>query len=364
MKVLAIRFSAIGDVTMLLPVFQQVLAADPELEIFFVSKPFFEPLFTGVKRLHFIGIELKAYKNISGLVRLAFYLKSRAPVNTFLDLHDSLRTRMVRSLWRLAGARVTVLDKGRTAKALLTRKKNKELIPLMHGVDRYLLVFKKAGLYTGAIRLQGVTVDTGIHNWMASAAGNQAAADRCPEVLKDRLLIGYAPFAGFTLKELPAQRSALLLDSLLENFPGAALILFGGRDKKSELESLRDAGPGSLRQQAVFLASDLAPGFSAELQLIGKLHLMLSMDSGNMHLAAVCGIPVVGLFGTTHPFLGFAPYGQEISGSLGLEGLQCRPCTVYGNGSCYRGDFACMDQLPLQRIVDRVREKLAPPAIS
>ncbi len=363
MKVLAIRFSAIGDVTMLLPVFQKALEANPELEISFVTRPFFKPLFTGQERLHFIGIDLKGYKNLAGLVRLALYLKSRDSFDLYLDLHDSLRTRILRSLWRLSGKKVFVLDKGRAEKALLTRKNNKQLLPLMHAVDRYLLVFKKAGLYSGTIMPAGIPEDTGMKNWLPAARSQTSAfIDRTG--MEAHQLIGYAPFAGFTLKELPAEKSRLLLALLLKNFPAATFILFGGRENQVALEQLKNDVQGPSPGQSVRLASDLVPGFDAELGLITSLSLMLSMDSGNMHLAAVCGVPVVGLFGTTHPYAGFTPFGQEASGSLGLDGLECRPCTIYGKGMCYRGDFACMDQLPLQLVIDRVKEKLVLPFTS
>lgn len=370
MHVLALRFSAIGDVTLLVPAFKKALAANPALEITFVSKPFLEPLFSDCERLTFVGVKLEQYEGLGGLFRLASYVAGLQKDASILDLHDSLRTRIMRNMWRLRGKKVFVLDKGRGEKAALTHKQHKDLHPLKHAVTRYLDVFSRAGFAVGLPADQAANLpgDTGAVNWLAIGKLNLARetdAATLPDYPRHplrELQIGYAPFAGFGLKELPSDRSRALLKLLLQRFPQATIILFGGKDKLQDLQQIRESLATGELSSSIAIASEMTRDFSEELQLIGELDLMLSMDSGNLHLAAVSGIPVVGLYGTTHPYLGFAPYGQEVSGSLGLDGLGCRPCTVYGNGVCYRGDFACMKELPLEAIVDRIGEKLGMPA--
>lgn len=374
LNVLAVRFSAIGDVSLLVPAFQQVLASNPELNIIFVSKPFFEPLFTGIDRLKFIGIKLNDYQGLRGLFKLSSLLLNFNQNGLFLDLHDSLRTKILRSIWQLRGKKVFVLDKGRAQKAALIRKRHKILHPLKHAVERYLDVFKVAGVFinisdrpansaeSGVSEISSIpTVDTviierGTVNWL----GGKLATDlpHYPQPNRKAYQLGFAPFAGFDLKEFEPEKKVDLLKLLLKSYPQSTIILFGGKEKQAELQKLCKATSADEFNGSVVLASDLAGNFQEELKLIQQLDLMLSMDSGNLHLAAISGVRVLGIYGTTHPYLGFSPYGQEQSGTVGLEGLECRPCTVYGNGKCYRGDFACMRQLPLDLIIEKINSRL------
>ena len=115
--------------------------------------------------------------------------------------------------------------------------------------------------------------------------------------------------------------------------------LFGGG--KNEIDffvALQKKFP----QDCVVVAGQL--NLSQELALMNKLDKMISVDSSNMHLAALLGIPTITLWGGTHPDVGFAPFGNqgEIKIQVPTEVLSCRPCSVYGKETCYRGDFACM----------------------
>ena len=97
--------------------------------------------------------------------------------------------------------------------------------------------------------------------------------------------------------------------------------------------------------------------FDEELQLISNLSLMISMDSANMHLASIYGVPVVSIWGATHPFAGFYGWKQDKKNIVQVE-LFCRPCSVFGNKPCYRGDHACMEMITNKMILDKVNENL------
>jgi ADP-heptose:LPS heptosyltransferase len=77
------------------------------------------------------------------------------------------------------------------------------------------------------------------------------------------------------------------------------------------------------------------------------------MDSGNMHLASLYGVPVVSIWGATHPFAGFYGFGQDHSNAVQAD-LYCRPCSVFGNKPCYRGDWACMHMIEPRQVIDKV----------
>src|SRR5690606_21589646 len=96
---------------------------------------------------------------------------------------------------------------------------------------------------------------------------------------------------------------------------------------------------------------------SEELQTISNLDLMISMDSAGMHMASLMGIPVISIWGATHPFAGFLGYGQSEEDCVQID-LYCRPCSVFGNKICYRGDHACMHGIDSGMIVGRIIGKL------
>ena len=81
---------------------------------------------------------------------------------------------------------------------------------------------------------------------------------------------------------------------------------------------------------------------------------MISMDSANMHLASLVGTRCVSVWGSTHHFAGFLGYGQSVDDVVEVKDLTCRPCSVFGDKPCYRGDWACLQELDIQKINDKI----------
>lgn len=92
---------------------------------------------------------------------------------------------------------------------------------------------------------------------------------------------------------------------------------------------------------------------TGELALMSHLDVMVSMDSANMHLASLTGIPVVSVWGATHPYAGFMGWKQKEENAIQAT-LDCRPCSIFGNKPCHRGDYACLRQLAASEIVARI----------
>jgi len=91
-----------------------------------------------------------------------------------------------------------------------------------------------------------------------------------------------------------------------------------------------------------------------EVKLMAHLDVMIAMDSANMHLASLVNLPVVSVWGQTHPYAGFYGYGQDMDNAVQID-LECRPCSIYGNKACYRKDFACMQKITPEMIISRVK---------
>ena len=315
-KILAYRFSAFGDVAMIVPVLKEFLAQNPDTEIVFVSRKNFADLFDGVERLTFRGVNLDDYKGFFGLRKLALELKKEFQPDFVADLHNVLRTKILSFFFK----KTATLDKGRTEKKLLTRKENKVKKPLKPTSERYADVFRKLGF---TLKL----------------------SHQFPKNSQQKSGIGFAPFAQHAGKMLPIQKSLDLVKMLSKNHP---IYLFGGG--KKEVEVL------SKWEQEVENVTSLAGKLSLkeELQKISELELMISMDSANMHLASLVGTRVVSVWGATHYFAGFLGYGQSENDIVEITDLACRPCSVFGNKPCFRGDYACLNQIEILEILKKI----------
>jgi ADP-heptose:LPS heptosyltransferase len=335
--ILVFRFSALGDVAMTIPVIKLVLDQNPGLRITYVSNAFVQPLFAGIERLDFYPADLKgAHKGIKGLYRLSQALKTKASFDAIADVHNVLRTKLLRLFFAPFVKKIAVIDKGRKEKAELTRIKNKKLHPLKTTFQRYADVFTKLGLAADLGGLYNPTVPS-------VPASLQAYKDQGYQI------IGIAPFAKHAEKMYPLEKMKEVMASLAHEKQNK-IFLFGS---KAESEVLYNWDGEFENVQS--LAGKMS--LTDELEYISNLDLMVSMDSANMHLASLFGVPVVSVWGATHPFAGFYGWKQDEKAAVQVD-LYCRPCSVFGNRKCFRGDHACMHAISPQMIYDRIVQEL------
>ncbi|MGM0377188.1 MAG: glycosyltransferase family 9 protein [Bacteroidota bacterium] len=332
-KILVFRFSALGDVAMTVPVLWSFSQHYPDHEVWFVSRPFASDLVDPIPNVRFFPVDLKnRHKGFPGLFRLFRELKSEGPWEGVVDLHSVLRTHVLTALFKMSGFRITRVDKGRKEKRALTRKKNKKFSPLSSTVTRYQDAFVKAGFPFEMSPFPGKQLYG--QPKAEDASGNNAdLTSSQPWGELTGFTIGVAPFARHQWKMWPEEKMWALLESLDER--DINLILFGGPGE--EQEKLEDWA--SKLKKANTFAGRLK--MKDELHLMSQLDVMISMDSANMHLASLAGTRVVSIWGATHPYAGFYGYGQSPDDAVQI-GLDCRPCSVFGNKTCHRGDFACM----------------------
>jgi ADP-heptose:LPS heptosyltransferase len=139
-------------------------------------------------------------------------------------------------------------------------------------------------------------------------------------------LIGIAPFAQYDSKVYPLDLMQKVIDKLAENSTHKILLFGGGKKEIELLDSLSKD-----KENVVVVAGKIK--FQQELQLISNLDVMLSMDSGNAHIAAMLGVKVITLWGATHPFAGFSPFNQPLENALTADRnlFPKLPTSVYGN---------------------------------
>ncbi|HAD96078.1 MAG TPA: glycosyl transferase [Cryomorphaceae bacterium] len=295
-----------------------------------------EPLCTPLP-VRFHGADVtKEYKGVPGLWRLYKELKKLYHPDVIIDLHYVLRSRVLSIFFKSNGTPVYHINKGREGKKALSRPENKVRRQLPHTTERYAEVFRQAGL-----QLDFDPKDQPKINFISEAD----LTSLLPENL-DTPIIGLAPFAQHKGKMWPLSKSAKLLERL--QALGYHCILFGGPQERKELDKLAS---GTMSRNA---AGNFTLG--VELTLMKELDVMIAMDSSNMHMATLAGIPVVSIWGATHSAAGFGPLGEneDLKAEIAIDKLECRPCSVYGNKPCLRGDYACLNWLEVADVLQKV----------
>ena len=343
-QLLLLRFSAMGDVALLAPVVQAFTQRYPDVAITLVTRQKFAVFFEKIPNVRVVGADFdKQHNGVSGLFRLFSELRQMASFDVLVDAHQNLRSGVLKTLFRMVGVPSVTVDKGRAEKSALTRKENKIRRPLLHTVERYARAFTQAGFALQPKQPFQFPSFTSAQDELTEFLSRQSIVPNAP-------WLGIAPFAQHAQKMWPFAQFASLLEHLFTNQPITIFLFGGGAAEIAQLETLRLQFP-----QVIVVAGQLS--LAAELSLISRLTGMLCMDSGNMHLAALSGVPVLSIWGATHPDAGFGPWGQGNEAILQVptDVLTCRPCSVFGDKPCWRGDLACLNDISVDAVATRVR---------
>lgn len=338
--ILVIRLSAMGDVAMTVPVLRAFILQHPNVIITVVSRPFFETFFTGISNLNFFAIDTnKRHKGFLGLLRLFLDLK-QFNITHVADLHNVLRSKVIRSLFAICGKKVAATDKGRADKKALTRLENKVFEPVKSMFQRHVETFEKLGFSIDLSNPEFPKKAT-LTDEVISIIGKNTSK-----------LIGIAPFAQYESKVYPLNLMQEVITKLAKQ-EGYKILLFGGGEEEIEkLNILKQNHPN-----VIVVAGKIK--FKQELELISNLDVMLSMDSGNAHIAAMLGINVITLWGATHPFAGFKPFKQSYENCItsNREKYPLLPTSVYGN-KIIEGYKDAMQTILPETIVNTIKKEL------
>lgn len=338
--ILVIRLSALGDVAMTVPVLLAFTKTYPDVQLTVLSKPFFKPLFDGLPNVNFLPADVKGkHKGFWGLLKLAKEAKNQH-ITQVADLHNVIRSKIIGTLLLFQGITLSKINKGRKEKKAVTRLQNKQLKPLKSTHQRYIDVFKKLG-YPFELTPQDVLSRKPLPLKLTHAFEPQ------------KKLIGIAPFAAHKSKMYPLHLMKQVVKKLTDT-QHYHLLFFGGGENEIKILSQWEKEFKDVRNIAGKLT------FKEELDLISNLDLMLSMDSGNGHLSAMYGVPVVTLWGVTHPYLGFTPFNQPEENRLlpDLKKYPLLPTSVYGN-KFPEGYENVMETISPTTVVEKVLSLLA-----
>jgi ADP-heptose:LPS heptosyltransferase len=348
-KILVLRFSAMGDVVLLVPVVKSLIAAHPDVEVTIVTRPKFAPFFYDMERVIVFPADVDyTYDGIFGMRDLFRTLIRKADYDLVIDMHDHIRTIFLRTLFRIFGTEVIIFNKGRHEKKAFSRKENKIDTPLPHTVDRYKKAFEKAGFSFDLLAPPYFTLNESI----------QAAASAWLEkknLTKKEKWIGIAPFAMHGSKIWPLENYAVVIEQILAKIPARFFMFGGGPREVKYFESLKARFP----EHCEIVADQLK--LRQEIAMMQNLDLMLCVDSSNMHLAALAGVPLLSVWGGTHPGTGFGPFGkgEESIIQISRTALPCRPCSVYGRETCYVGGFPCLTRVTAENIAGKIVQRIS-----
>ena len=339
--ILIMRFSAMGDIAMTVPVVYSLAKQYPDVRITVLSRGYARPFFEDLApNIGFMEADVKKdYRGVHGLNVLYRRLAAKH-FTAVADFHDVLRSAYLRMRFNLDRNRVAHIDKHRIGKRKLVAQDNKVLEQQPTSFQNYADVLSRLGY---PIELDFKSIfgpDGGNLNMLPPIIGAKNNFEQW---------IGIAPFAAHEGKIYPIGKMETVVQQLIQEYPKCRIFLFGGGTKETEI---LNAWAGKY-SQCVNVADKLE-GIPQEIILISHLDVMISMDSANMHFASLVDVPVVSIWGCTHPYAGFMGWGQKMENAVQTD-LPCRPCSIYGNKVCLRSDYACMRNIQPQQITDRVK---------
>ncbi len=325
-----------GDVAMIVPVLRVFSQTYPEVKLTVLSRVFFKPFFEDLPNINFLEAEVDGkHKGFFGLLKLAKEAKT-LDVDAVADLHNVIRSKIISKCLWFSGKKVATLNKGRVEKKALTSGNQNSFKQLKTTHQRYADVFEKLGY----------PIDLSSFKPLPRKDFNPKLQDLVGSTHKK--IIGIAPFAAYKSKMYPLNLMREVI-SEIDKSQEYHIILFGGGKEEIKQLNILENDFSSVKNAAGKL------NFKEELALISNLDGMLSMDSGNGHLAAMYGIPVITLWGVTHPFAGFASFGNSIKNSLVSDRNKYPliPTSIYGN-KFPEGYEDSMKTISPQDIIDKL----------
>ncbi len=335
-RILVIRLSSLGDIILTTPVLDALKENYPNSQISFLTKQEYQGLFEADPRVDsVIYFEPKGRdKGFSGFINLIESL-NREKFDLVVDLHSNLRSFLIRLLVK-SGKKV------RYNKGLITRLRmvyfKKTRVNPVSVVENYLQSLGKIGKSSWS-RIPGIYSEKENEIWAENFLAENGLS-------KNEILIGIAPGARWETKRWDPDKFVSVAEGLSHDLSSKVLLVGDAQDQKliSEIE-------GQVGKGGTICAIDLP--LDKLVILVKRCDLLISNDSGPMHLASALGVPTIGIFGPTSPVLGFSPSGLE--DKVFWAGAECSPCSLHGEKRCVKKSRYCMDNIKPEEIIQEAK---------
>ncbi len=329
-KFLIIRLSSIGDIVLTTPVVRCLRNQFPDAEIHFLTKQSFKGIVASnpyINKIHLLGDSFE----------LMLHELKTEEYNYIIDLHHNLRTLRIKRF--LKGVKSFSFNKLNVEKYIYTNLKI-NMLPKKHIVDRNLETVASLGVVN-----DGKGLDYFIPEQDKISNNDIPASHQFGYIA---IVIG----AALATKKMPLHKLKELCTAI--TYP---IILLGGKE---------DADDG----QAIAAADDIkiynACGkfnLNESADIVNGSKLVITHDTGLMHIAAALQKPIISIWGNTVPSFGMYPYYGKLSAQhfdvVQVNKLWCRPCSKIGYAKCPKGHFKCMENIAVNEIVNMVNHRLS-----
>lgn len=311
MKILVIRFSSIGDIVLTSPVLRCIKTQLNNAEIHYLTKQHFVGLVENNPHVDKVwGLQSDFKSLVNELKKQRF--------DYVIDLHNNLRSKRIKLHLSASSAAINKLN---IKKWLLVQLK-KDVMPPVHIVDRYIATASKLGIKND---------DHGLDFYIPS---NTVLPDNLPSSF-----VCYAIGGQHATKKLPTNKIVELCDSIPKE-----IVIIGGKDDVEAGAEIEGAC-----KRVTNLVGQLTINQSA--RVMEQADVVISHDTGMMHIAAALGKKILSIWGNTVPQFGMYPYRPHPDSKIfEISGLDCRPCSKIGYDACPKRHFNCMNQQPLTDI--------------
>lgn len=320
-KFLVIRFSSIGDIVLTSPVIRCLKTQVKNAEIHFITKQKFECLVNtnpNIEKVH-------VFEDNLGEI---FHELNEEKFDYIIDLHHNFRSGRIKRRLKATAFSVNKLN---LKKMLLIRLKINRL-PNVHIVDRYLETLSFFDVENDGLGLDFFIPEKEVFR-----------NDELPKTFQN----GYVAFviAGtYHTKKFPVEKVSEICQNI--DFP---VILLGGKDEFDEGEKVLSQSKGNVLNYAGKIS------LNQSASLIRNANIVLSNDTGLMHIAAAFKKKILSFWGNTVPDFGMVPYqSHKISQPFEIKNLKCRPCSKLGHKKCPKKHFKCMNEIRVKDVINWV----------
>jgi heptosyltransferase-2 len=325
MKFLVIRFSSIGDIVLATPVIRCLKKQIPGAEVHFLTKESFAAIVENNPYLDKVHVLSHSWETMLHELKQEGY-------DYIIDLHHNLRTLRLK---KALGIKSFPFNKLNIRKWIYANLKW-NLLPDLHIVDRYMKTVESFGVTN-----DGEGLDYFI------AAKDEVKQKDIP-VSHHAGYIGMVIGAAHYTKKLPVQKLKELCSKI--NHP---VILLGGKEDAEAGRQIASVDPVKVYNACGKFS------LNESADLVRKSKLIITHDTGLMHIAAAFKKRVISVWGNTVPEFGMYPYYgnfQIPNSKFQVNGLRCRPCSKIGYNKCPKRHFKCMMQISTDEVIKKTEE--------
>lgn len=326
MKILILRFSSIGDIILTTPVIRCIKKQIPNADIHYCTKKAFVSI-----------LENNPYLDkIIPLENSFAELKSRLKAENYdhiIDLHNNLRTLRIK-LSFLFSSKIGSFDKINLKKLQAVKFKKLSALPNIHIVDRYFSATKKLGV---------VNDNLGLNYFFPP---NFTCKDLPQEFAQN--YIAFVIGAQFQTKQLPVSKAI----EICQKSPKQKFVIVGGKEDFQRGKAIAEACSNVLNVCGEY-------SLDGSAFLVKNARLVISNDTGLMHIAAAFNKKINSVWGNTIPEFGMYPYMPQHPENYSIhevKNLTCRPCSKIGYKACPKEHFNCMEKQNVEEIVGKIND--------